>query len=240
MFRVTSCYLTVLILTFAGASFSASAQSIDNGSLTGPIANAGVPPGWVTLLQSPDTNDPNNPAGINDPGVITWTVAPSGFSPDGGTWVGFAAITPEFRERFGQTVTGLTIGEEYELSWYAGNFGAIQGGEGGETFTEANAVEVFLDNVSIGDGGSLPVAADWISQSLTFVATAASHEISFGPLNMVDSYLQIDGISLTLSSAPPPPTPATSKPIPTLAEWSLITLILMLGFMGMVAARRAR
>lgn len=235
----------LLIIAIACVSFSTVAQSIDNGSLTGPVANAAVPSGWSSLLESPDTNDENNAAGLAlDPATIIWGVTPSGPSPDGGTWVGFAAsdVGP-FQESFGQTVTGLTIGVEYEISWYAANFGAILN-NGTDEYLQVNEVDVLIDGTSTGTGGPLPVSPDWVSQSLTFVATAVSHEIAFQPSTLVKSYLQIDGIALSLSSAPPvtppPAPPPPAEPIPTLAEWALITLVLMLVFFGLVAIRRTQ
>ena len=64
-------------LALAGA---ASPAGVVNGSLTGPIANGGVPPGWSVLANSPDTMDANNNVGVT--GLLEFGAAPSA-SPDG-------------------------------------------------------------------------------------------------------------------------------------------------------------
>lgn len=230
MKRLLSFSRIIVILTVGlGAAGAVSAQEfITNGSLTGPIANANVPPGWTILAPSPDTIDENNNVGTTG---IPFGAAPSGPSPDDGTWIGFAALD-DFREIFGQTVTGLTVGEQYEVSWYAGNFGAVTG----PGYVGANAIQVFVDGSPIGSGGVLPLASNWVTESLTFSATATSHELSFGLLNVDASYLSIDGISLTTAGPPVPPVAAV--PVPALSQWALIMLSMLLGLM--VLANRKR
>ena len=221
--------IIVFLAVALGAAGSVSAQEfITNGSLTGPISNGGLPPGWTILAPSPDTMDENNNVGVGT--GAPFGIAPSGPSPDGGTWVGFAA-DGSFREIFGQTVTGLTVGEEYEISWYAGNFGAL-------AFVGTNAINVSVNGSSIGSGGVLPLASSWTAESLFFTATATSHDLSFGLFNADKAYLSIDGISLTATAAPPPPTSTEPVPIPTLSQWALIMLSMLLGLM--VFANRKR
>jgi hypothetical protein len=98
-----------------------AAPIVANGSLTGPIANGGVPPSWTLLSGSPDTMDQNNNVGV--PGSTQFVVAPSGPSPNGGTWVGIGREGNGFIERFGQSISGFTVGAQYIVSWYFGNFG---------------------------------------------------------------------------------------------------------------------
>jgi hypothetical protein len=227
-------WVSVIFALGLGAVGSLSAQEfITNGSLTGPIANGGVPTGWTILAGSPDTMDENNNVGGSTP----FGIDPSGPSPDGGTWLGFATGSGGFREIFGQTVTGLTVGEEYEISWYAGNFGARTG----PGYTDQNSILVSLDGSSIGSGGVLPLASNWVSESVSFTATATSHDLSFGLTNEVNSYLSIDGISLMAASEPPPtPEPRPAQPVPSLSEWALIVLTILLGFVGLYRLREAR
>jgi hypothetical protein len=222
--------IIVFLALGLGAVGSVSAQEfITNGSLTGPIDNGGVPPDWILLAQSPDTMDENNNVGI--PSGAPFGIAPSGPSPDGGTWVGFAA-DGNFREIFGQTVTGLAIGAQYEISWYAGNFGAL-------SYVAPNAINVSVDGSSIGSGGVLQLASSWTAESVFFTATATSHDLSFGLLNADKAYLSIDGISLTVAGPPPPPASTEpAVPIPVLSQWALIMLSMLLGLM--VFANRKR
>ncbi|MCP4266581.1 MAG: PEP-CTERM sorting domain-containing protein [Candidatus Brocadiaceae bacterium] len=171
--------------------------SFTNGSLTGGIAVGGVPNGWTTVLQSPDTNDENNNAG----GTTNFGVAPTGPSPDGGTWVGLGAAGA-FIESFGQTVAGFDIGSTYNVSFYQGNFGA----EAGSPFyTGDNAFDLIMDNTVVDTGASMTLSANWLSETLTFTATATSHMLGFQLNTGIKSYLAIDGISLTSAAAVPEP-----------------------------------
>ena len=182
----------VLMIAFFYAE-SVFGALITNGSLTGPIDNDGVPSGWVIISGSPDTMDENNNVGTGAP----FGVAPSGPSPDGGTWVGFGR-NGSFIETFGQLVNGLTIGTQYDLSWYQGNFGAAIG----PGYTGPNAIEVLIDSSSAGSGSLLPLGPNWTTDSILFTATSTSHQIDFRLLNTTTSYLSIDGIALV-------PEPAT-------------------------------
>lgn len=79
----------IVFLVFAALVAAASATAspvLLNGSLTGPIANNGVPSSWTILAGSPDTMDQNNNVGVV--GLADFGVAPAGPSPNGGTWVG--------------------------------------------------------------------------------------------------------------------------------------------------------
>jgi hypothetical protein len=195
-FRAWAAALALTCLATA-----AGAASISNGSLTGPIDNDGVPPGWTIQAGSPDTNDVANNVGT---AALPFGVAPTGPSPDGGTWVGIAAdATSGFIERFGQSVSAFSVGQSYTLSWYMGNFG-----EGsGLGYTGANAIEVLLDGVSIGSGTTRAMGSSWFAESLMFTASAATHDIAFQPAGPARSYISIDGIALT-SAVIPLPAPA--------------------------------
>jgi hypothetical protein len=179
----------------AVAAFIALGQSLIavpaliNGSLTGPIANGGVPTGWSILAGSPDTMDENNNVGGNTPFGVT----PSGPSLDGGTWIGFANGSGNFAEIFGQMVSGFTVGATYDLRWYEGNFGALTG----PSYLAANSIAVTVGGSYVGSGSLLSLSPNWSSDSLTFVAGAPNLQINFGlTIPNVDSYLSIDGISL--------------------------------------------
>src|SRR5204862_2300352 len=52
-----------------------AAPVLTNGSLTGPITNGGVPPGWTLLAGSPDTMDQNNNVGVS--GLGQFVAAPA-------------------------------------------------------------------------------------------------------------------------------------------------------------------
>lgn len=172
----------------AGPMAANAVPSIANGSLTGPIANGGVPPGWTVLSESPDTMDANNNVGV--PG-LAFGAAPNA-TPDGGTWVGLGREGNFFIESFGQSVAGFDVGTTYSLNWFAGNFG-----EGvGLGYIQPNAIEVLLDGISIGSGGVLALGSNWFAQGLSFVATSATQQLAFRLALGNKSYLSIDGISI--------------------------------------------
>lgn len=191
---------TVAIVGIMGAAQTASANLLTNGSLTGRIAVNSVPFGWTITLNSPDTNDVSNNVGGTTPFVTT----PSGPSLDGGTWVGLGSDTFGFNEGFAQTVAGLTVGGSYDLSWYGGNFGANLGCP---AYCNANAFEVFVNGTSVGNGGVINPGADWVTQSISFVAAAANATIEFRLRDREFAYLAIDGISLLASGDTPVPEP---------------------------------
>lgn len=207
----------LLALAIAISAVTAHAAPVlVNGSLTGSIANGGVPAGWSVTSPSPDTMDENNNVG----GPFGGFGAPASASPDGGTWVGFAR-DGGFIESFGQNVAGFSIGTAYDLSWYHANFGYTPGGYIGD-----NAVEVLIDGTAVGNGALRSLSAGWADETVTFVATSATHRIDFRLLNVTRSYHSIDGIRLNEV------TGTVSEP----AGLSLMAL----GLLGIALSRRAR
>jgi hypothetical protein len=199
------------------AATSLSAQSFTNGSLTGPIANNGVPAGWTSLAGSPDTMDQFNNVGT--PGVSSFGATPTA-SPNGGTWVGIGREGTGFIERFGQTVSGFSIGQSYTVSWFVSNFGYTDFG-----YTNANQIEVLVNGVSIGSGAVRALSTGWEAQSLLFTATAATQQIAFQLGSNNKSYMGIDGIAFGPSTVVPEP-----------ATFALLAV--GAGVLGLVARRR--
>jgi len=208
--------LSVLLL----AAFTARAESlVVNGSLDGSIANMDVPTGWTVLAGTPDTVDLTSNVGVS--GWLSFGVAPTE-SPDGGTWVGLG-INGSYIESFGQTLSGLTIGQTYTVSWQAANFGI---NNSANSYLGSNAIGVMLDGASIGQGDSLSLSSAWSTQSLTFVATSASQLLSFQLATSEKAYLGIDGISVTTGGT----TPAVPEP----STWALMAI----GVAALAATRR--
>lgn len=199
MKSVRTAALFVLLL----ASITARAESlVVNGSLNGGIANQDVPSGWMVLEGTPDTMDPSNNIGVS--GLQSFGAAPTS-SPDGGTWVGLGADT-DYVERFGQLLQGLSIGQAYTVTWQAANFGIDRGNN---SYLGSNAIGVMLDGAFVGQGGTLSLSSNWVQESLTFVATASSQQLSFRLAGFERAYLSIDGIAVNSAATPAVPEPGT-------------------------------
>jgi len=186
----------------AAAPAQALAVTVVNGSLSGYPANGGVPAGWTSLKDSPDTNNVGNNTGMPYYG---FPVAASA-SPDGGSWVGVGADKVSgFDERFGQIVSGFTVGAAYTVSWYAANFGF---GTLPFGYVAPARINVLINGVSVGFGSMLPLQPGWVAESLTFTAAASTLQLAFGSSVGPRSYISIDGIGLAPAPAVPEPAAA--------------------------------
>ncbi len=211
--------LTALIL-FGGA-FSAKAQNVLNGSFTGTTGNSITPPSWNNVLgYDPGTNlgvtptvdvlDINFTAYFNNAAVA---VSPS---PDGGTWTGISSIPPDFEnEAIDQVVTGFTIGTQYQLSFYAANFG-------GTPFIDPGVVTAYVNGTAVAVSPTLNLVANvWTTVTGTFVASATSMTVHIDAIhNTGDSgaggYYSVDGLTIA------PTTPCgAGNTAPTLSQTSL-------------------
>lgn len=143
-----SIYAVALMSIFICNASANAAPILTNGSLTGPINNSSLPPGWSAVSPSPDTMDENNNLGLP---FNTFQATPSP-SPDGGTWVGMGADGVSIFESLGQTVSGFSIGTSYDVSWYHANFGH------GFGFDGDNAIELLIDGVVMGGGPLLALS----------------------------------------------------------------------------------
>jgi len=208
--------LCSLMMLFGGIGLAHAVPILNNGSLTGPIANFGVPPSWTIFAGSPDTMDENSNVGI--PGRLTFGATPSP-SPDGGTWVGIGDDpNVGFIEIFGQTVSGFDIGITYNVSWYQANFGEAQLG-----YINPDSIGLLVDGSLVGNSSLSLLAPGWTLETVQFTATATSHLLSFGlGFEPGRSYLSIDGISVEASQVPEPAT----------------MLLLGTGLIGLAAFRR--
>ncbi len=190
--------LAIASLLTSSAAFAASSLVV-NGSLEGTIARNTAPTGWSVMGGSPDVMNAANNVGVA--GLQYFGAAPKA-SPDGGTWVGLGADTG-LSEGISQVLKGLTVGQQYTVSWSAGNFGYSRGSV---QYLGDNAINVMLDGQSIGTGGNLALGSDWFKQTLSFVATSASQQLAFSLASSTKSYLSLDGIAVQATVVPEPGT----------------------------------
>lgn len=208
-----------LAALMASSSAFAAQNLVVNGSLTGPITNNGVPTGWTIFEGTPDIMDAANNVGVA--GQLRFGATPT-VSTDGGTWVGLGAYG-SYMERFGQTLTGLQVGQQYTVSWEAGNFGYTYGSI---SYLGSNAISVLLDGTTIGSGAELALGSSWANQSLTFTATASSQQLSFMLASSAQkAYMSIDGVAVQATT-----------PVPEPGTWALMGL----GLCGLMLVSRRR
>lgn len=206
------------LLATSSAAFAAQ-ELVTNGSLTGPITNNGVPTGWTIFEGTPDIMDATDNVGLLN--TLRFGATPTA-STDGGTWVGLGSYG-SYMERFGQTLSGLTVGQQYTVSWEAGNFGYTYGSI---NYLGSNAISVQVDGVTVGSGTQLDLGSNWYKQSLTFTAGAASQQLSFILASTTSkAYMSIDGVSVKATQAVPEP-----------GTWALMGL----GLFGVMAATRRK
>jgi hypothetical protein len=114
-------------------------------------------------------------------------------SPDGGTWLGLAALG----ECAQTTITGLTPGNNYLLRFCAANFGT------GSLFNGSPATPT----VTVGAASitlSIPqVANTWTAYSLPFTATAATMNLVCTHASGSNAYASLDGFNLNGSVCDP-------------------------------------
>lgn len=148
-------------------------------------------------------------------------------SPDGGN---FVAIDSAFQQApLTQTISGLTAGKEYVVSFYWAV--AQQYGFNGPTY----------DNLEVSLGGETHSTATatnpehafngWWKESFTYTATSPTETLSFfaagGPPG-VPPFALLDGVSVTAS-------------IPEASTWSMLVVgFAGLGYAGFRAHRKAR
>jgi hypothetical protein len=209
----------LMALAASLASFSAHASNlVANGSFESVGSNtqsyqlktANPLPGWTlgnsTGIDCVVVGGVNNMCGTSYTGppnntTATFAVFP-GVSPDGGNFLAGDADST-YSEAISQTISGLTIGTHYTLQFYQA--GAQQAGFAGSTFDQWQVTF----GTSKQDSTLMNVPAEgligWMSQTMTFTATATSETLQFlavgGPTGDPPMAL-LDGVSLVAVPEP--------------------------------------
>lgn len=223
-FLNSSCRLLasgILVLTTGFLSFS---QNVVNGSFTGMTGNSVTPNGWTNVLgydpgtsigvwPSVDVLDINFNAFFNNAAVA---VSPS---PDGGTWTGISSL-PQIieNEAIEQSVSGFTVGQQYQVSCYVANFG-------GTPFVDPGIVTVYLNGTAVATSPVLNLVANtWTPISGTFIASATTMDVQIDAIHTTGDagnggYFSVDGLVIE----PVGPCNAGNT-APTLSQTSFCTI----------------
>ncbi len=189
----------------------AAPNFVANSALTGPTGTAVQPPSWTAALGSnpgggvvstADTLDINFPTYAADLGNVPLVTASA--SPDGGSWVGLVAAegstgSAHYNESIQQTVSGLSIGNTYTVSFYVANFGVK------DALVRPGGAQAYVDGTLVADSGIFaPTASTWSLITGTFVASSTSITLEidayYNTLNLGSydgAYMSVDGVTLT-------------------------------------------
>lgn len=208
--------ILVILLAFVFSVSSAQANLLYNGSLTISGGNGDLAAGNTVSQLLPDwTAAITGSTGV---GYICYDQAatPTGYcgntlqgsitaSPDGGTFLVVDGDS-QYNGEISQTVSGLTVGDEYLLTFY-------QASSQGSTNTN-NVATTEQWKVTFGSttqdsqlmSTPLDGSTPWTQQTMTFVADSTSDTLTFqaigGPMGAPPAVL-LDGISLTQQTPEP-------------------------------------
>jgi hypothetical protein len=209
--RVAVPVAAASVLAGAGA---AHAVSIVNGSMdhTGGTNylyfNGYIAPGWTQDNSGTNTSIYTTSPDIFDPSMTAFSMAWTP-SPDGGMFAHMLAwLDGENQEGIFQTLTGLTIGMDYEVSFWQSitdtNF--TPSGILGQFQVRFGATTLYSSTMAA-PAATIPYG--WELQILTFTATSTTQDLSFLAKSYDESepvYLGLDGVSLRAVAVPEPST----------------------------------
>jgi PEP-CTERM motif len=240
-------------LVGAGAAPAFAAEFVANGNFEEVSGNTspsfflsdgtGNLTGWTTSSNADSNNilfaSPTDVATRHDGAKFGfWSTSGVTASPDGGNFVAFDGDpTPGARQTMSQTISGLTVGETYHLSfdWAATQYEFVNGPAGDWSGATTNEMEVSLGGViqdTITENVPSEGFTGWLTGSMNFTAASASEMLVFlskgGPTSLPPVALLAD-VSLTGAVPGAAPEPAT---------WAMMGV----GFagLGLVAYRRRR
>ena len=160
--------------------FTLQSQTVTNGSVTGTpegndlLANA---TGWSSCTLSPDL------CSVTFSSYAGTTQVSASPSPDGGTWLGLAALG----ECATTTITGLSIGKSYSLCFYGACFGT------GFLFNNSPSTPSICVGTTCQTFVIPMVANTWNQFTMNFTATANTMLLTASLSNTYFSYASLDG-----------------------------------------------
>lgn len=184
--KTHNCVVYIICIISMLTSSLAFSQAVTNGSVTGaPVGNSmissGSAAGWSTASGSPDL------CNVGFPNYSTSVGLTPCASPDGGTWLGIAAISAG--EMAQTTITGLTVGNTYILAYYGSCFGTGTG-----IFNNGPAIPQICVGATCQTISIPRVACVWNNYTLTFTATAATMNLTARNISTSNTtYANLDG-----------------------------------------------
>ncbi len=177
-------------------SNSASADLVVNGGFDGNNESGGWSaetsvPGWTLI--GPDTATEIGTAGVY--GLSSYT------SPSNITYTQLVELNGNQPDTIQQTITGLIVGNQYNLSWAYGDRSG-----GGDTSTQVSFGGALVAN----DFSNVGHTNSWVTNSFLVTATATTENLVFAGISGTfgsPSYGNlITGVSLTPAAVPIPAT----------------------------------
>lgn len=161
--KTTRQRLGLLAAGFLLAATTAQAQLWANGGFelwTGACPTNTAPDSWTNYSTG---------LGPDEAGTCAGTVT----AREGDSYMNLVWINSGLQEGASQSVTGLTIGKEYRITFYAVNSNGLYANPGD------CAVEVHQNSLSIFSTGNLTPGGTWTPYSVTFTAVAPSETFAF-------------------------------------------------------------
>lgn len=197
-----------------------SAQAFVNGSLNGTIGISATPTSWLQVpYLDPVSLSTMAPAATSD---VTGTTGPVGGNINGNPYHGTTLVSglhgqngsDIWHEGLMQTVTGLVIGQAYNIRFYQNvikqsNFTDPTGSW--SVYRENTLIAISTpctDNSAVGSN-----AHPWFLRTVTFTATATSHNIKFLPRDDDPSILSPNGVRMGIDSITLVPATPFAEPI---------------------------
>ena len=227
--RFSTSLAIIALLAGSQPGFSQTAICVDPPPIDGAPAVSAAPAGWSVASGSPDIVAGNGPW----PGG-TWTVSDvSGTSTSGGT-MGLFLNGGSSLESWQTTLTGLTSGITYQVAieWQQARL------TGGSTSYDGGLLRMTVDGDSTDYTSSGSIADDtWQTAVKVFTATGTTANLvlgkateSFNGAVVADSG---DACAVVVPSEP-------AAPIPTLSEYALGALAVLVGLCGLLVMRGRR
>jgi hypothetical protein len=205
---------------FIGLVAHLSGQAFVNGSLNGTIGISATPTSWLQVpYLDPVSQSTMAPAATSD---VTGTTGPMMGTINGNPYHGTTLVSglhmangPDiWHEGLMQTITGLTIGQAYNIRFYQNVIKQSNGTDptgSWAVYRENTLIGISTpctDNVSYGLN-----THPWFLRTVTFTATATSHNIKFLPRDDDANIASPNGVRMGIDSITLRPATPFAPPI---------------------------